>query len=391
MPQFSLVLIARNEAQTLPKLFRSLHAFVARVGEIVIVDTGSTDNTAELARAFGCRVFEMGDAFTTLLSDAQANEINARFSKNGETLPVTAGQRLFHFANARNFASTCARNEFVFHLDAADELRAFDDAWLDAQLETGMVSRFEYWRIAALPDPRAETISFRIANFFDRRLFQWEGFAHEAVCPIPNPPHSSQQTLICSREQLLLRHVKDPTKTRHYLAPLALELLAHPGNTRWLHYLGRELYYLGQHHSAIALLEENAATESGWRAERCESLCLVGRCYEILGETRQAEEAYLRAAQLDSTRREPLLRYALLRQQQGDLAGSVEYARAALALLRTNSYIESDSNYTFLPHAILYWGLYWLGDKKQARQHWEYCLAMSPENRRYREHAKLFE
>ena len=391
MPQFSIVLIARNEAQTLPKLFSSLQKFVARGGEIVVVDTGSTDQTADLARAFGCRVFEVGDAFTTLLSDAQANEINARFSKNGETLPVTAGQRLFHFAKARNFASTCAQNDFVFHLDAADELRAFDDAWLDAQLETGTVSRFEYWRIAALPDPKAETISFRIANFFDRHLFQWEGFAHEAVCPIPNPSHAPTQTSICPREQLLLRHIKDPTKARHYLAPLALELLALPGNARWLHYLGRELYYLGLYHSAIALLQEHAAMENGWRAERCESLCLSGRCCEILGETRQAEEAYLRAAQMDSTRREPLLRYALLRQQQGDLAGSVAYARAALALPRTNSYIESDSNYTFLPHAILYWSLYWLGHKKESRQHWERCLEFDSENTRYQEHAHLFD
>ncbi len=391
MPQFSIVLIARNEAQTLPKLFSSLQKFVARGGEIVVVDTGSTDDTPQLARAFGSRVVERGDAFSTILSDAQAKEINARFAKNGETLPITAGQRLFHFANARNFASTCAQNDFVLHLDAADELRAFDDEWLDAQIRTNNISRFEYWRIAALPDPRAETISFRIANFFDRRLFQWEGFAHEAVCPILNSPHTPAQTIVCTREQFLLRHIKDPNKARHYLAPLALELLAHPGNARWLHYLGRELYYSGQYHSAIALLREHAAMENGWRAERCESLCLVGRCYELLGNAREAEAAYLRAAQMDSTRREPLLRYALLRQQQGDLAGSVEYARAALALPRANSYMEADANYRDLPHAILYWGLYWLGNKKESRQHWERCLEFAPENMRYQEHARLFD
>lgn len=390
MPPFSITLIARNEAQTLPKLFSTLKEFRARGGEIIVVDTGSTDETVSLARAFGCGVLEMGDAFTTFLVEPQAQEIHARFSENGETLPVTAGQRLFHFANARNYASARAQNDFVFHPDAADELLAFDVEWLTAQILGAQTSRFEYWRIAALPDPNAETISFRIGNFFDRRLFHWQGRVHEAVCPLQTSDLAHHQTLTCSRNQLLLRHIKDSSKPRNYLAALALELLAHPGNTRWMHYLGRELYYFGKYRSAIALLEEHAAIADAWKPEQSESLCLIARSYESLEQPNLAEQAYLRAAKIDPTRREPLLRLALLKQAQGALDASVEFARAALEIPRTSGYMESDANYSCLPHAILYWGLYWLGNKKESRQHWERCLEFDPQKPRYREHAILF-
>lgn len=391
MPNFSITLIARNEAQTLPKLFAGLEPFRARGGEIVLVDTGSSDETTRIAQAFGCRVYEMGDAFTTFLDAAQVQAITKQFSKNDEPLPIEPGQRLFHFANARNYASACAHNDFVFHPDAADELLAFDDAWLDAEIRDNQACRFEYWRIAAVANPQADAIQFRIANFFDRQLFHWEGHAHETVCVTDGADRNARRTIACAREKLLVRHIKDSTKARSYLAALALDLLAYPGNLRWMHYLGRELYYHGRFRSAIALLQEHAAREDGWKTEQSESLCLIARSYEFLGEPSNAEAAYVRAMKMDNTRREPFLGLALLKQKQGELEASVEYASTALEIPHASGYMESDANYTYLPHAILYWGLYWLGEKKQARQHWECCLAFQPNNARFKEHALLFE
>ena len=49
----SVVLITLNEAANLPRTL----ANVCELGEIVIVDSGSTDETLEIARGFGARVF----------------------------------------------------------------------------------------------------------------------------------------------------------------------------------------------------------------------------------------------------------------------------------------------------------------------------------------------
>ncbi|MGH2863632.1 MAG: glycosyltransferase, partial [Solirubrobacteraceae bacterium] len=70
----SLCMIVRDEQEMLP---RCLEAVAAAVDEIVIVDTGSTDATTEIARSFGARVIER--AWTGSFADAR----NASFDAAG--------------------------------------------------------------------------------------------------------------------------------------------------------------------------------------------------------------------------------------------------------------------------------------------------------------------
>ena len=51
--RLSVVMIAKNAADLLPDCLAS----VAWADEIVILDSGSTDNTADVARAAGAKVF----------------------------------------------------------------------------------------------------------------------------------------------------------------------------------------------------------------------------------------------------------------------------------------------------------------------------------------------
>ena len=55
--KLSVIVITRNEAQRLPTCLRS----VAFADEIVVVDSGSTDGTPDLARHLGARVVETAD------------------------------------------------------------------------------------------------------------------------------------------------------------------------------------------------------------------------------------------------------------------------------------------------------------------------------------------
>ncbi|MCS7082527.1 MAG: glycosyltransferase family 2 protein [Bacteroidetes bacterium] len=55
-PRVSLAMITRNEEAHLPEALRSVEGVV---DEIVIVDTGSTDRTLEIARAFGARLLSV--------------------------------------------------------------------------------------------------------------------------------------------------------------------------------------------------------------------------------------------------------------------------------------------------------------------------------------------
>ena len=75
---FSICVIAKNEAKTLPNLVASVKKYMDEDGlEINVLDTGSTDGTPEIARSLGCRVDEVGTEFLTVLDDEIIAKIKA--------------------------------------------------------------------------------------------------------------------------------------------------------------------------------------------------------------------------------------------------------------------------------------------------------------------------
>jgi tetratricopeptide (TPR) repeat protein len=383
-PRFSIVVLARNESRTLPRLLASLRSFTRRGGELVVADTGSSDDTAAWTRRAGFRAVELGDRFASILSPAQAEEIERRFARDGEGRLVVAGRRLFHFAEARNAAGAVADHDFVLQIDAADEVLAMDIDRLDRHLASGTAETFEY-------EQRYGTAVLRIARFYDRRRCHWQGRVHEILTRTEPRSTPTASPIRCGEDELMVLHHKDDRKARQYLAGLALQVLETPEAPRWWHYLGRELLYRRCHRSAIAALEVHAEMADAWRPERSQSLCFIGECHEALLGSREAEVAYRRACETDATRREPLLRLASFACRHGNFEEGERLARTSLALERTSAYPEPAANYTWMPHSLLYWSLFWLGRRDEARAHWETYLKLCPKSEQIREHARLFE
>ena len=75
----------------------SLENFRARGGEVILVDTGSSDKTPEIGEALGCKVHRAGERFLTVLSKEQADAINRQFVKAGEENVVAEGDRIFDY------------------------------------------------------------------------------------------------------------------------------------------------------------------------------------------------------------------------------------------------------------------------------------------------------
>ncbi len=382
-PRFSIALIARNEAQSLPVLFGSLAEYLKRGGEVVIVDTGSDDDTAAVARSLGARVIEAGARFHSILSEQEAQQIHRAFAKQGEVLPLEAGQQWFHFAQARTMATEQAQCDFVLMPDASDEFLNFDIDWFDHQIANHQASGFRY-------SLKLGATVFSQSRFFDRRLYEWRGRTHEAIYDREDVPAADSPPMIyCDEAQLYICHHRGQ-KARPYMAGMALDILEGDETPRWYHYLGRECFYFELWHSAIALLQAHAARDTAWAAERNESLCLVGRSFETLGNDEAAIAAYQQAHEIDQSRREPLLRLAQVYTRQGDFRNCADKALAALEIKSRGAFTEADENYAQLPHALLYWSLFWLGQREEARLHWHKCREFSPEDARFLADAKLF-
>ncbi len=149
MPLISATIITHNEAANIARAIQSL----ACADEIVVVDSGSTDRTAQIASQLGARV-------------------------------------VFHpwegFAAQKNFASAEAAHDWILSLDADEELN--EDARLAVAEWKKSVPSAAAYRFARRARYRGRWIlhsgwypDWKV-RLFDRRQARWQGdYVHESV------------------------------------------------------------------------------------------------------------------------------------------------------------------------------------------------------------------
>lgn len=211
MPKFSIVLIVKNEEKTLPVLFESLGEFMKRGGDLVIVDTGSEDNTIRVAGDFGARVVAAGDAFLIYVYDAWAEEINSAFIEPGEAPAIVGGTRLFDYGRARNFAHEHALNDMILITGADGYFTNMDIDALDI-ICSGGIDRFSVDFLE-----RVGNRYWLDQRLYDRRVYSWTGTMHEHL-----DPTAPKDTPKIATETLFMEHRPQNSDNRSkYLANLA--------------------------------------------------------------------------------------------------------------------------------------------------------------------------
>lgn len=367
---FSIVLIARNEVKTLPRLVKSLSEFQKRGGDIIVVDTGSTDETVAVAKALQCSVFPVGNRFVRTLNADMVKAINGKFVVEGESPIVSENQTLFDYAAARNYAASLSSRDFVAMPDCDEIFTAFSLDAIENEIRNG-AERFEYNFVFSHDSFGREAIKFLHSKFYDRRKMQWVGIVHEVL-------HGDAKTVRFPESSVKLEHWQNPETSRAgYLPGLALDCYLHPDNDRNSHYLARDLMWSNRFKSAINEFRRHIAMNR-WPAERSQSGVYIGDCQQALGDTRGAIAAYTAAFHVESGRREPLIRLAEHFWKLGDAQRTAAYASAALTIPINGFYANDMAHYTHLPHEMLYWAFWQLGDKVQSKLHWEKALEFLP-------------
>ncbi len=385
-PKFSVVLIARNESKKLPHLIDSLKEFQARGGEIILVDTGSKDGTAVLARSLGCTVYEVGNKFRKDITFNLAAAINHAFIVGDEKPLVRAGDTFFDFAEARNYAASLAKNDVVAMPDCDEQYTAFDIDALDADIEAG-ITQFEYDFVFSHDAQGRPDVQFMHSKFYNRKTVEWCGCVHEILRGIPG---TANKTKRLNANIIKLEHWQNPEQSRgQYLTGLAYDCFMNPAKDRNSHYLARELHWSDRHRSAIKELERHIAM-NGWSPERAQSSVFIGDCHAFYGEDEQMVLAYQRAVNIDATRREPLMKLAAHYFRKNDHRRTAMYATAALTVDNHGYYMDRAHYYREETHMMLYWALFYMGKKEEGLAHWRKALEFAPENSRILNDARFF-
>jgi glycosyltransferase involved in cell wall biosynthesis len=221
----SLCMIVKDEEEMLP---RCLAAAAPAVDEIVIVDTGSSDRTVEIARSFGAKVIE--------------REWTGSFS------------------DARNVSFEAATSDWIIYLDADEVLIADDVERLRAL--TGRVWREAFYLLETsftgeLGDGAAITNS-ALRVFRNRPQYRFEGRLHEQIShqlPLYAAERIEQSSVRIDHYGYLgaVREAKE--KSRRNLDLLRAQQ-ADSAPSAFLHFnLGTEYAVLGEHASALEEFE----------------------------------------------------------------------------------------------------------------------------------------
>lgn len=380
-PKFDIVAISRNEEKHIPKMMSSLKDFQARGGNVFILDTGSTDNTVEVARELGCIVHEVGDKFRIQVDKELADKINEKFIVEGEAPVVKAGDSLFDFASARNHCVSFTQLDIVSTMDCDEVFTKLDIDKINELIDQGY-DQFEY-NFVFSHDPLGNPIvKFRQSKFYNKKKTKWVGIIHEVLQGPANIVYAGEDVI-------KLEHFQNEATNRSgYIRGLAIDCFNNPDNDRNSHYFAREMFYLGRPKSAIKEFKNHISMDK-WATEAAQSMMYIGDCYRQLGNNEEMLKWY--ALSVDKEiRREPLMRLAETYMSRGMHKQAIAYAEAALTVTQLPFYSNHQPYYENAPHELLYVCYWAVGDKEKSKEHWKKALKFSPSNPKYLSDAQFY-
>lgn len=380
---FSICMVAKNEERVLSRCIKSLENFMLSGGTVLLLDTGSTDSTVKLARSLGVVVHEVGTKFIKLIDEKTSRKINERFIVGGETKIVKGGDKLFDFAEARNYIASLSPTDMVLFVDCDEVCTKMNFNRINELILEGF-QQFEYHFIYAHDSFGEPAVEFTQSKFYDRRVVKWVGIVHEVLT-------GASKIMYLNKEIYLLEHFQEFHKEHrsNYLVGLSLDCIQNPNKDRQSHYFARELMYSGRYKSAIKEFERHISLH-GWKLEAAQSMIYIGDIFGKLNLPDKQAEWYHKSFHFDSNRNEALLKLALFYKHNNNFLATLAYAKAALEIPQISYYANDRSYYTNLPHELLYWAYGWLGNITKAREHLQIALSFQPYNVDYLRDTKYY-
>ena len=339
--------IAKNESSFVDRWMDSM----SEADQVVVLDTGSDDGTAERLQARGAQV--MVERIVPWRFDQARN-------RSLELVPEDAD------------VCVCTDLDEVFHPGWRS---ALEGVWTP---ETRQASYRYTWSFQ--PDG-SEGVVFWQEKIHARRGFRWVHPVHEVL----EWAGEGERGAMAVAQGVQLDHHPDPQKSRgQYLPLLELSVAEDPEDDRNLHYLGREYLYYGRWDDCIRTLTRHLALPSAvWRDERAASMRYIARAHR---------DWYLRAAAEAPHLREPWTDLAMLLYEDQEWEGVLYATACALKIReRPRTYICEAEAWGSLPHDLRCQAYYHTGRLPQALEEARLALAAAPSDPRLAGNAALLE
>lgn len=329
--------MVRNESAILE---RCLKAVEGTVDAFCIHDTGSTDNTKEIARTFleshkGC-----------LTESTWQN-----FGHN-RTLSFRAAQDyVVHREGWKDVYGLLLDADMVFEPGTLLEQPLTEKGYTMVQINGTL--EYPNCRLIRMDYP---WVCAGVTHEY------WDGPTvplSKSICRINDQNDGGCKSDKFTRDVLLLEEglQKDPT------------------NIRYMFYLAQSYHCLGRHKEAITMYKKRFK-EGGWAEEPWYSLYMIGQTYLTLGDAPSFEKYMLKAYNFRPTRAEPIYKLAKYFREQGQHYKAYHYIHIGKAIpMSTDSLFVETNVYTDLFRYEETICLFYLNQKPEGlRKSMEYLL-----------------
>lgn len=237
----SLCMIVKNEEQNLKNCLSKVKLLV---DEIIIVDTGSTDNTKIIASDFTDKIYDF----------KWCND----------------------FSIARNFSISKATNDWVLILDGDEFVENFDkQSILDfINLEDSMKTVGRIKRINIIEDSSGiKKGAEKISRLFNKKYFHYEGTIHEQVTPIEKELQKTKFVNITINHIGYTKEELNRTNKLDRNIYLLNKAVKNNSEDPYLYYqLGKSYYMLKDYTKSCEYFEKALSFSLDYRSEYVEDL-----------------------------------------------------------------------------------------------------------------------
>ena len=363
--------ITKNEEKFVEKWYESMK----EADSIVVLDTGSTDNTVEKLKSLGVTV--------------EIKVIDP-----------------WRFDVARNESMKLVPDDCNI-LISTDLDEVLEPGWskpLREKWVEGVHERAEYkYSWSHLKDGSDGRV-FRY-NKIHTRNWEWRAPVHELLFNknTDSNLYSHSECLDLFNE-VHLHHYPDQTKSRgSYLPLLELRAKENPEDHYGLIYLAHEYYYRGKYNQSIDLLNKilTEHKEHYNSLEQASCYLFMGDSYKELAESTEydnmkkeaynnAIDSYLNAIKIENTYIEPYLNLAKVYITIKDYELAEFYIKRGIKVsYRHFTWLERDTSWSYEPYDLLCLATFYGGKKRDSIAYAAKALSFEPENERLISNLKL--
>lgn len=307
---------------------------------LLILDTGSTDNTTALAHSLGIHT------------------VTREFSP-------------WRFDTARNTALAMLPQDIDLCI-ALDMDEVLQPGWREAlEMLSKEITRPRYKYIWSWNPDGTEGLTYGGDKIHSRHGYTWKHPVHEVL----KPTDGETQHWV---NGLQIHHHPDSSKSRsQYLPLLKLAVEEDPRDDRNQFYLARELFF----HGDYSLAQYHFARHldlSTWNPERAATHRYLAKMVPLV-----ADYHLYRAIAEDPTRRESWVALAMYYHEKRNWLGVRNAASSALAITeKPLDYLCEADAWGWLPHDLMAIACHHLGDTDEAFFHGSEAVALNPTDKR---------